>query len=124
MSESATRNPSDPPNNDLGDVARRMAELGQRYLERTVGELDQLGALVARVPQGDEAVFKSIEMLSHRIRGSGAMFGFELVSDVAGEIELLAADAVLGLHPARSTLQMRFTALLRVLAFVLRSAQR
>jgi hypothetical protein len=89
-----------------------------------VGELDQLGALVARVPQGDEAVFKSIEMLSHRIRGSGAMFGFELVSDVAGEIELLAADAVLGLHPARSTLQMRFTALLRVLAFVLRSAQR
>lgn len=105
------------------DLARRMAELGQRYLERTAGEVNELAALVAAIPGGDPATYQSLERLAHRIRGSGAMFGFELISDVAGEIELLAADAKLGLHVDRAVLQQRFNALLRVLAFVIKAAQ-
>jgi len=109
--------PSDP------EMERRMAELGQRYLVRTAGELEELKQWVDRIPEGDEATVKAIEMLSHRIRGSGAMFGFELVSDVAGEIEMLSVDAKLGLQPDRAALQMRLAALLRVLTFVLGAAR-
>ncbi len=104
------------------DLARRMAALGQRYLQRTVGELDELQTLVQEVVAGDVATLRNIEILAHRIRGSGAMFGFELVSDVAGEIEFLAVDAKLGLHPDRPALRARFAAQLRVLAFTLRAA--
>jgi chemotaxis protein histidine kinase CheA len=105
------------------EMERRMAELGQRYLERTTGELDELRGLVAKIPEGAEGTYKAIEVLSHRIRGSGAMFGFDLVSDVAGEIELLAVDAKLGLLPDRIAVQMRFAALLRVMNFVLTAAR-
>jgi chemotaxis protein histidine kinase CheA len=104
-------------------MEQRMAALGQRYLERTAGELVELSTLVERVPN-DEAAIKAIEVLSHRIRGSGAMFGFELMSDVAGEIELLSVDAKLGLLPDRTVLKMRLAALLRVLTFVLSSARK
>jgi HPt (histidine-containing phosphotransfer) domain-containing protein len=90
---------------DNPDVQRRMAELGQRYLERTAGELLQLQSYIEQLAQGDGEAVKNIEVLAHRIRGSGAMFGFELMSDVAGEIELLAA-------------------MLRVLTFVLGAARR
>jgi chemotaxis protein histidine kinase CheA len=117
---------SDASNNaafQATDVANRMAELGQRYLARTVGDLDELRTQVSRIHEGDAATLKSIEMMAHRIRGSGAMFGFELLSDAAGEIEMLAADAKLGLQLDRSALQARFSALLRILAFVLSAAR-
>ena len=109
---------------DNPDVQRRMAELGQRYLERTAGELGQLQSFIEQVARGDADALKNIEVLAHRIRGSGAMFGFELMSDVAGEIELLAADAKLGLQLDRQALQMRLAAMLRVLTFVLGAARR
>lgn len=109
---------------DNPDVQKRMAELGQRYLERTVGELGQLQTFIEEVSHGDADSLKNIEVLAHRIRGSGAMFGFDLMSDVAGEIELLAADAKLGLQLDRQALHMRLAAMLRVLTFVLDAARR
>jgi HPt (histidine-containing phosphotransfer) domain-containing protein len=109
--------------NDV-NLQKRMAELGQKYLQRTVTELDELQSLVERVAAVDATTFKEIEILAHRIRGSGAMFGFDLISDAAFGIEMLAVDAKLELHPDRVALQARFAALARILAFVVQSAKK
>jgi len=105
------------------DLQQRMAELGQKYLQRTAAELADLQAMIARVATADAAVFKEIEILAHRIRGSGAMFGFDLISDAAFGVEMLAVDAKLELHPDRVALQARFAALARLLAFVVDAAK-
>jgi len=96
------------------------SELARKYLERTGAEVEELHHLIERIPRGDDGVYRSIEILVHRIRGSGAMFGYNLISDAALGVESLAVDAKLGLHPDRHAVQSRLAALARVLAFVVR----
>jgi len=105
------------------DLKLRMVELAQRYLQRTTSELDELRVLIAEVASGEETTYKRIEILSHRIRGSGAMFGFELIADAAFGIEMLAADALREVHTDRVAVQARFDALMRLLVFVVRAAR-
>src|SRR5262245_4392109 len=78
---------------DRERLARQMMEIGNRYLRRTLGELDKLKQLVAAA--NDAATLKEIEHLAHKIHGSGAMFGFDAVSARAGEMETLAAKGVI-----------------------------
>ena len=78
--------------------------LSLQFLERTRGQVDPLQLLVARVEQRDFAALLELRAISHKIHGSGAMFGFPGISEPAGEIEhatdqLLARDAKLE-HPA------------------------
>jgi hypothetical protein len=75
------------------DMRRKMAEIGARYLARTANEIGDLQRMVAQLPTGGNATLKEIEILAHRIRGSGAVFGFGTLSDVAGDIEMLAVDS-------------------------------
>jgi chemotaxis protein histidine kinase CheA len=77
------------------DMQRKMAEIGARYLARTAGELGDLQRMVTQLPTGGNTTLKEIEVLAHRIRGSGAVFGFTRLSDVAGIIEMLAVDSAL-----------------------------
>jgi hypothetical protein len=100
------------------DLQVRMIELGRKYLERTAGELDELGKMIDEVPRGDASAYKNVEVLVHRIRGSGAMFGFNLISDAAFGIEMLAVDAGLGVYADRDAVHARFAAMARVLKFV------
>ena len=51
-----------------------MAEIGTRYLRRTVGELGRLEQLLAGI-EVDPTSVKDLEQLAHKIYGSGAMFG-------------------------------------------------
>jgi len=80
--------------NDI-DMQRKMAEIGSRYLARTITELGDLQRMVTQLPTGGNATLKEIEILAHRIRGSGAVFGFAKLSDIAGTIEMLAVDSAL-----------------------------
>ncbi|HYM33840.1 MAG TPA: Hpt domain-containing protein [Steroidobacteraceae bacterium] len=105
------------------DLQQRMADLGRKYLDRTAAELRDLQNLIAQIPAGDDTTYKNIEILAHRIRGSGAMFNFSLISDAAFGIEMLAVDAKLGLHAERIALQARFAAFARLLEFVVQAAQ-
>jgi chemotaxis protein histidine kinase CheA len=78
--------------------------LSVQFLERTWGQVDQLELLVKRVEQRELAALLELRAVSHKIHGSGAMFGFPGISEPAGEIEhatdeLLARDAKLE-HPA------------------------
>ncbi len=75
------------------EMRRKFVAIGARYLARTATEIGDLQKLVTRLQAGDVATLKEIEILAHRIRGSGAVFGFTKLSDAAGVIEMLAVDS-------------------------------
>ncbi|MGH6610906.1 MAG: Hpt domain-containing protein [Burkholderiaceae bacterium] len=80
---------------DRDKLQQQMLEIGNRYLSRTLGELASLHDLMDKVRGGLDseraACLKDIERMAHKIYGSGAMFGFDEVSERAREVELLAA---------------------------------
>jgi HPt (histidine-containing phosphotransfer) domain-containing protein len=76
-------------------MQQQIAEIGLRYLHRTLSELPQLRELIDRLmaePAQPAAALREIERMAHKIYGSGAMFGFDLVSGRAREVELLAGE--------------------------------
>jgi HPt (histidine-containing phosphotransfer) domain-containing protein len=77
---------------DRDQLQQKIADIGRRYIQRTAGEIAGLRDLIAKVRGGDAAALKDIEHLAHKIYGSGAMFGFEPVSEQARELELAAKD--------------------------------
>ena len=78
----------------------QLSALSVQFLERTRGHVDLLESLLERVGRAELAALLELCAISHKIHGSGAMFGFPGISDPAGEIEcasdeLLARDAQL-----------------------------
>jgi chemotaxis protein histidine kinase CheA len=71
---------------------QRLAELGARFLERTAGEMAQLHDSLLHFRNGDGVAAERIELLAHRIRGTGATLGFESISECADVVESLAAQ--------------------------------
>jgi HPt (histidine-containing phosphotransfer) domain-containing protein len=74
-------------------MQQQIAEIGGRYLRRTLSELPQMRALLERLvrePAQAAGLMQEIERMAHKIYGSGAMFGFDLVSGCAREVELVA----------------------------------
>ena len=74
------------------ELQQKIADIAGRYIQRTAGELAGLRDLIAKVRAGNTAAVKDIELLAHKIYGSGSMFGFEAVSEQARELELAAKD--------------------------------
>jgi HPt (histidine-containing phosphotransfer) domain-containing protein len=74
------------------ELHQKIAGIGGRYIQRTAGEIAGLRDMIARVRAGDAAACKDIEHLAHKIYGSGAMFGFDAVSEQARTLELAARD--------------------------------
>jgi HPt (histidine-containing phosphotransfer) domain-containing protein len=97
--------------NDREHLQRQMAEIGNRYLQRTTGELVRIREIVARLGDGAVELCEELEHIAHRIHGSGAMFGFDAVSEQARRIEVMAtrrsfdADQVQELEEHVSTLE-------------------
>jgi HPt (histidine-containing phosphotransfer) domain-containing protein len=69
-----------------------LAEIGARYITRTVAELEQLKAFADAAAAGSSEALQELGTLAHRIRGSGAMFGFHAISKSAESLELFAHD--------------------------------
>jgi len=76
-----------------------MEQIGTRYLGRTLGEMRRMQGLLQEVVGGSAAMLKDLEHLAHKIHGSGAMFGFELLSERAAEIEQIAGHLRCGEGP-------------------------
>jgi len=76
------------------ELQQKIADIGGRYIQRTAGEIAGLRDLIAKVRVGNAAARKDIEHLAHKIYGSGAMFGFDAVSDHARALELAARDSM------------------------------
>jgi HPt (histidine-containing phosphotransfer) domain-containing protein len=74
------------------DLQQKIADIGGRYIKRTAAEIAGLRDLIEQVRSGNAAACKEIEHLAHKIYGSGAMFGFEAVSEQARALELAAKD--------------------------------
>ena len=74
------------------ELQQKIADIAGRYIQRTAGELGGLRELIVKVQAGNTAAAKEIELLAHKIYGSGSMFGFEAVSEQARELELIAKD--------------------------------
>jgi HPt (histidine-containing phosphotransfer) domain-containing protein len=85
----------------------QLQDIGNRYLARTLRDVDQLRSLVAQGMAGDAHSAKASEQLAHTIHGSGAMFGFDELSELAGQIERLVSQRTADLAsvgPALTTL--------------------
>jgi HPt (histidine-containing phosphotransfer) domain-containing protein len=74
------------------ELQQKIADIGGRYIQRTAGEITGLRDLIAKVRAGNVAAVKDIELLAHKIYGSGSMFGFEAVSEQARSLEIAAKD--------------------------------
>jgi chemotaxis protein histidine kinase CheA len=79
--------------NSAQELQDKLHSLGERYLRRTHSEMTQLDACLLQMRQGEDGARKEMERLMHKIRGSGAMFGFDDVSDCAGAAEQLCVSA-------------------------------
>jgi HPt (histidine-containing phosphotransfer) domain-containing protein len=86
--------PSEP---DPGEAQLReqVKVLGEKFLIRTAGQIVTLREQVLRLDGHPEAL-AVIQEITHKIHGSGAMFGFAALSERAGEIErlLVAGESV------------------------------
>ncbi len=65
----------------------RMAELATKFVNRTTAELVTLRAALAR--DGNEG-FEEIGHLAHRMAGTGATLGFDVLAEHAMRIETIA----------------------------------
>jgi HPt (histidine-containing phosphotransfer) domain-containing protein len=75
---------------DQEQLRSKLSEIGLRYISRTLGEIDQLRAFSEAAAKGSTESLRDLGTLAHRIRGSGAMFGYHAISKCAEAIELLA----------------------------------
>jgi chemotaxis protein histidine kinase CheA len=75
---------------DQEQLRSKLSEIGVRYINRTLTEIEQLKAFSDGAAAGSEEALKELGTLAHRIRGSGAMFGYRSISNTAEAIELLA----------------------------------
>jgi HPt (histidine-containing phosphotransfer) domain-containing protein len=82
----------------MDELQQKIADIGGRYIQRTAGELVGLREMIEKARAGNAAALKDIEHLAHKIYGSGAMFGFEAVSEKARALEVVAKDVT---DPAR-----------------------
>lgn len=75
---------------DQDKLHQQLGDIGVRYLKRTLGEITVLSEKLQSLRSGQSGALKEIEHLSHKIHGSGAMFGFDELSRHARDIEVAA----------------------------------
>lgn len=87
------------PSEVQNKLRQQLDGIGVRYIIRTLGEMERLKELSQQALNGSSACFRDVEHLAHKIHGSGAMFGFEHLSECAGEVEHLAGFLAKGEGP-------------------------
>ncbi len=78
--------------NEQDPLKDKMAEIGARYLARTLSELAQVRELADKYAAGSPTALKELERAVHKIHGSGAMFGFDEMSARARDVEHIAVQ--------------------------------
>jgi chemotaxis protein histidine kinase CheA len=71
----------------------RLKELGGQYLLRTREELQLMHGELSAARQGNAVALLAMRHAAHRVCGSGAMLGFKIMSDAAGQIERILRRA-------------------------------
>ena len=86
----------------------RLVQIAGRYLDRVSKEVVQLGSMIDDAAGGDLGVVREIEMLTHRMHGSGAMLHFDEISGYAGELERMAAAFIAAAHVDQPRMVAKF----------------
>jgi HPt (histidine-containing phosphotransfer) domain-containing protein len=73
-------------------MREQMQELSRKFLQRTAGQVATFREQLKQLALGDGSVLTSMQEVAHKIHGSGAVFGFEQISEHAGELELLSTE--------------------------------
>jgi HPt (histidine-containing phosphotransfer) domain-containing protein len=102
----------------------RLRELAQKFLQRSAVDLGAMRRDLIAVKAGEVAAQGRLVQLAHRMRGSGAMFGFPDVSDCAGRLEQLLVAEPAGAPLAPAKLGEVTTALESLAALLLRKGVR
>ncbi len=111
------------PEERVAAARARMAELREKFIDRTQGELRTMRESFAALEAGDSAALGTIVHLAHRMTGTGATLGLEALSDRAQEIEKLGEAHAPGSLPAASSLS-RLAAAIDALATELERTRR
>lgn len=72
------------------ELADKRAAVRRRYIERLADKARDLRALRHRLENAD--VLAELRKRAHNLRGSGASYGFEAITEAAGRVEVAAAD--------------------------------
>jgi chemotaxis protein histidine kinase CheA len=83
---------------------QRMAALGEKFLERTRGEIEIMRANLVRVSSGEVSALAEVRNIAHRACGTGATLGFESLSECAYRIEQITANQATGTVPDETSL--------------------
>ena len=92
------------PEERIAAARARMAELKEKFIERTHGELQTMDASLASLEAGDSAALATIVQLAHRMTGTGATLGLEALGERAQEVERLCEAVPAGSPPDAATL--------------------
>lgn len=82
----------------------RMAELAEKFVARTTGEMVSMRAQLVKLSAGDLRALTEIRNLAHRACGTGATLGFESLADCALRVEQLAESQSPETSPAPEAL--------------------
>jgi len=70
------------------ELREQVKVLAAKFLQRTASQIPQLQNELERLAAtGDRNALRIIQDIVHKIHGSGAMFGFDLISERAGDLE-------------------------------------
>ena len=72
---------------DKARMLEELAKIRENFLLRMRGQLPLLHGLLERIRAGDTSALVPLQLLAHRIHGSGATFDFAAVSASAGQVE-------------------------------------
>ena len=72
---------------------QQLDAIGDRYLQRTRTEMALFNEALTKLESGDLTAFIGLQQLAHKVHGSGAMFGFDRIGDLAQGVEVLALAA-------------------------------
>ena len=79
------------PEEKIAAARARLAELAEKFYERTRGEIETMRQAVGALASPGSTALGEILHLAHRITGTGATLGFDAVSERARRLELLLA---------------------------------
>lgn len=69
-------------------------DISSRFLTRTLGEVEHARVLLTQYLESPKDNLSGLHKLAHKIRDSGALFGFDALSRCAHSVENLAAGPV------------------------------
>lgn len=84
------------------EVQAQVDSLTVSFLQRAWTDVINLAKMIERAQAADRSVLPEIERICHSIHGAGAMFGFPMLSEVAGAMARMVAAVTAGAVPPSS----------------------